>query len=204
MLDPATVFVATPVFDGKPEAHYCGGMIQCAFMRLFHTNHFLVGESNIALARNRIAHHFIHKTTYEWLVMIDADIGFSYQDFTLLMEGDEQIVTAEYARKEPQRRPVRFGCGFVRVNRSVFQALDNLNTEDGAERLQRFYQEGEVYVDYFICGATGDARWLGEDSGFWELVKLAGITPRIETRTHLVHWGKAPYPYQSVNDFAAQ
>lgn len=204
MIDPQTVLLATPTYDGKLDAHYVAGLMQSAALQMFHTNYFLCCESCIPLARNRIAHHFMQKTKYQHLLMIDADVGFSYQDLALLLEGDELAVVGEYARKEPQRRPVKFGLGFARVSREVFEKLGTLTNEDGSERLGRYFENGEQCIDYHITGATGDGRYVTEDRGFWELVKLAEIKIRVETRTKLVHWGKSAYPYLRGEDYFAQ
>lgn len=107
----------------------------------------------------------------------------------------ELAVTAEYARKTELREPIRFGMGFVRLHRSVFEKLDALKNEEGIPIIDQFMHQGRLVSDYFPAGTDGEGRRHGEDGAFWLRVRLAGITPRIETRTKLVHWGRQAYPY---------
>jgi len=202
MIDPQKIFVAVPCMDWRIDCVCAMGLLQVQAVGGYAEPYFHVGCSNIALCRNEIAHHFMtNKPQYDWLMWIDSDIQFSVRDWELFWEGDELLATAEYSRKEPELRPLRFGMGFVRVHRRIYEMLSVSNREDGAPLLNQFYHKGQVYTDYFYNGATSDARWLGEDDGFWTIARLAGLIPKIETRTQLIHWGRAPFPYQpSTND----
>jgi hypothetical protein len=169
----------------------------------------------------------------EWLVFIDADIGFTPDDFAILMDYPRRdgvitpplnqelhdaatlaefpiyrdevyektgsykmplIVCAEYARKSEGAPPARLGLGFARIHRSVFAALDALNLESGEARIDAFMYEGCHIADYFISGCS-EHRWLGEDTGFFSLCRMAGIHPRVEQRCNLEHIGKKAWPY---------
>lgn len=110
------------------------------------------------------------------------------------------LVCAEYSYKNEDLKPVRFGAGFMRIHRSVFRTLEQLTHEDGTPRLWQVRRDGRLFYDYYPSGPliaqnvpTGD--WKGEDLGFFTLCHLAGIIPRIETRTRLVHIGRKAYPY---------
>jgi len=70
----------------------------------------------------------------------------------------------------------------------------------GQPRLWQTSWQGRTFYDFFPSGPlisqfvpTGE--WKGEDHGFFTLCMLAGIVPRIETRTRLVHIGRKGYPY---------
>lgn len=70
----------------------------------------------------------------------------------------------------------------------------------GQSRLWQCSHKGRLYHDYFPSGAiisqyVPTAEWRGEDHGFFTLCHLAGIIPRIETRTRLLHIGRKGYPY---------
>jgi hypothetical protein len=189
-----TVAVGLPIGDFKPDIACMSGLMQC--MPFYERPIFWAGMSNVLLARNEIAHIFVEQMPqYEWLVMIDADIQFTVRDWCLLMEGDDKVVIAEYARKIIGEPPVEFGLGFTRVHRSVFEACKELKADDGTERLNRFYHRGQMMVDYFPSGALESGRWIGEDQGFFMWVGLAGFTPRIEKRTRLGHVGRFVYGY---------
>lgn len=186
------VLIGMPSYTGiEPEC--VGGLLQC--WPYYDRPLFFKGMSNIALARNEIAHIFLEKTKYEWLVMIDSDTAFTIQDWFYLWEGTEDVVCCEYARKVLGMPPVQFGLGFTRVHRRVFQKIKDLTTEDGQERVNRFYHKGELFVDYFPNGATSDARWIGEDQGFFMWAAMTDSKPRLETRTRLGHIGRMTYGY---------
>lgn len=192
--DRTKVFVHIPSHNGQIWCGCAGGLAQLAAAGRFGGMAFHVQGSAINSVRNQIANNF-KLTKFEELVCIDADIEFTVQDFDYLMEGDELIATAEYVRKQDVYMPVTFGMGFVRINRAVFEALDNLTTEDGAPMVHHYREDGYERRDYFRTGASSDGRWMAEDFGFWTLVHLAGITPKVEKRTRLKHWGIKSYDY---------
>lgn len=219
MIDSKSVLIAMPSHDGKMEVAIGGALAACASAHLFGNIVFLNGISHVALARNKIAQGFL-RSGFEWLVMIDSDVVFSERDFRLLMDyplrseetpppfnqdhedavtltedGHVLISCAEYARKVDNDSAVRLGLGFCRVHRTVFERLDLLTREDGSERVNAFFHDGSLCRDYFISGCMSDGHWLGEDHGFFSLTRMAGIIPRIEQRTSLVHWGRKAYPY---------
>jgi hypothetical protein len=174
---------------------------------------FLNGNSHVSLARDTMADGFL-RSPFEWMVFIDDDIGFTERDFRILMDYpvenlppiDDSLATrdekgrvliscAEYSRKDEQNTPARFGLGFCRIHRSVFAALADLKFETGEERVRQYRHQGRMLYDFFISGAMTDGNFLGEDTGFFALVRLAGITPRIEQRTQLIHTGRKQYVY---------
>lgn len=195
-----SVLIATPVLDFKPDIEHMMGIIEVIGASGGSVMpYWLTGNSNIHEARNRIAHHFLKHTPCDTCVWIDSDIVFTLQDFEHLMEGDEEIVIAPYARKVLGKSPVDFGFGFCRTNRSVFQKLaDWMAPAEGGgeeEALHRYFNDGELAVDYFYTGASTDCRWFGEDTGFWHWCAMNDFKPRMETRTRLGHVGRLVYRY---------
>lgn len=70
----------------------------------------------------------------------------------------------------------------------------------GGPRLYQVQHKGKLYTDFFPSGPlisqfVPTAEWKGEDHGFFTLCMLAGIVPRIETRTRLIHIGTKGFPY---------
>jgi hypothetical protein len=223
VINPKDVVIAIPCHDGRMESGCAVGLHQIAARGMAPNLMKLDGCSNVALVRNVIAAGFL-RMPYQWLVGIDSDIEFSPDDYAILMDWhrapppplDQELhdratlieitphnapsykaaamVCAEYARKEENAVPVRLGYGFVRIHRSVFERLDALNNESGAARIDDFMYEGKMVKDYYLSGCS-EHRWLGEDTGFFALARLAGIHPRIEQRTNLIHWGRKAYRY---------
>lgn len=194
MIPREKILVAIPVHNHLIDAGCVNGLLGCA---PFYAQPFIyAGNSSIALARNIIVHYFVEKMPlYDWLMWIDADTRFTPMDWQLLWEGDEELVTAEYARKILGMPPVQFGLGFTRVHRSVFERIKLLNTEEGEERVNRFYHDGEKLVDYHPNGALQGGRWIGEDQGFFMWAGLAEAKLRVETRTKLLHAGTFAFAY---------
>lgn len=194
MIPREKVLVAIPSYDYRIDLACITGLFQC--LPHYHRPLFFAGNSNVAMARNNVAHMFVEKlTSYDWLMMIDSDTGFTLEDWNLLWEGEEQIVVAEYAKKIIGKSPVKFGLGFTRVHRQVFEKMKALMREDGTERIGRFYNEGEMKVDYFPTGAIESGQWIGEDQGFFMQAAYTDSSVRIETRTRLQHIGRFAYGY---------
>jgi hypothetical protein len=223
LIDPRKTLFQIPCMTGQIEAGCAGGLISSAAAGLLGYIGFLVGNSNISSARSKIANDFL-RSQLEWIVWIDADIQFTPNDLRYLMSiepdgefggqkveytrtevtatdgqvhGAELAVTAEYSKKNDEQEPVRFGMGFVRLHRSVFERLANLTTGDGGEAIGKYMDEGRICSHFFPSSTSSDSRLMPEDTSFWNMVALAGIVPRIETRTNLIHWGRKPYPYRN-------
>jgi hypothetical protein len=200
MIQPKDILVSIPAYDGRIETHCVGGLTSS--MGLFAGITFVIGHAAVNLARNKIVHGFL-KTKYEHLVCIDSDIGFTRQDFEFLLEGDEEAVVAEYARKVDTDDPnnfvkpgnAEFGLGFARIHRDVFKRIAALTLPNGQEQCQKFFYDGELAVDFFPTGASMEGSWFGEDHGFWHLARLADATVRIERRTRLAHYGRKVWHY---------
>lgn len=202
MIDPMSIAVVIPTYDGKLESTTALGMMYLSAHKRYAMPYILAYCSNVVQARNRCVHWFMTKTEYEHLVFVDADIGFSIGDWDMLLEGPEDAVCCEYRKKDQTNRiRVLWGLGFARVSRRVFKALDALPAPDEErDMLQRFRMEGEEWVDYFPQGVVTGDTWRGEDHGFWLMVQLAGIAVRVERRTKLLHTGVAHWRYNS-DDF---
>jgi hypothetical protein len=187
------IFFGVPCMDHKIDVD-CAISVFKKLQEYGGHQYFLKGISDIAYARNLLAHKF-KKTDCDWFLMIDSDISFSDEDWELLWEGDEDIVVCAYARKMPGMPPADIGLGLARIHRRVFEMIENLENESGAEMAQRFYLNGEIHTHFFPNGVTGDSRWLGEDKGFLTLCSMTGAKVRWENRTRLRHRGSFYYGY---------
>ncbi len=113
----------------------------------------------------------------------------------------DMLVCAEYPYKNDNLEAVKLGMGFVRIHKSAFQKLGELVHDDGQARLLEMTHQGRVIRDYYPSGPliglhVPTPQWKGEDHGFWTLCMLAGLIPRIETRTRLIHIGRKAYCYE--------
>lgn len=189
------VFVGIPCIDGKPHAALTDSLLAETLIGLEQGVHFLVdwviGISSIESARNMLAAKF-KASSADVLVMIDADISWSCGDLISLARRPEKVIGGTYRAKRSDERfhirlPVeRFGAsfrvgglpgGFLKIDRSVFDALDVPHYE-GAK--------GPV-GDYFPSGIQ-EGEYLTEDYGFCKLCRAAGIDVWLDPSIRLKHW----------------
>lgn len=199
-IDPRNIILAMPCKDGRNDVMSTRGLCNIIGTgRLANQPMFQFGGSNVGAVRNTIAHEFREKTTAEWLMMLDDDVGFGIEDWDFLFEGTELAVCAEYLQKlDGMRVPARFGLGFCRVHREVFEKLILLEDEHGVPWVRQGIYAGRLMYDFFPQGITSAGEYRQEDHGFWTLVKLAGFDVRIETRTHLLHSGRSTWRYDAA------
>lgn len=60
---------------------------------------YLMNESLITRARNRLVHDFL-RTDFSHSLFIDADIGFEANKILSMLEADREILWGEYPKKE--------------------------------------------------------------------------------------------------------
>lgn len=193
MIPREKILLAIPTMDSKIDCGCIMGLMMC--LEFYHRPLFYGGCSNIAFARNNIAHRFMEETNYEWLMMVDADIQFTVDDWKLLWEGEEKIVIGDYSKKTLGKPSAKHGLGFTRVHRSVFEKIKELKTETGEDMARRYYHNSVMMVDYFPQGAIGAGEWIGEDQGFLMWCANVENAVRWETRTRLTHVGRFEYCY---------
>lgn len=204
-MNPDTV-VLLPSADGRYDSMMVRGLVQLVAEHRVANVYTHIGCSNIQLAREECVHHFIHKTTHEWALWIDSDIGFTMDDYAILWEDDAaEAACCEYRKKDQENRVAApWGFGFCRTSRRLLEEMAALSLEDGRPMLPRFRMKGEEYVQYFPQGVLGDYDWRGEDHGFWTVAKLTGARIAYERRTRLVHVGTARYLYDESIQLAAE
>lgn len=223
MIDPKKVMVITPNRSGNVPAAYAGGLAAATSQGLVGHFSFLQDCSCPRLVRSLIVDKFL-ATPFDWLFMIDDDIGFSHTDVKLMLgatldrktdfnpilvpaqhpeptrdaDGNDVLIVAEYAKRTSSPEVVEFGLGFTLIARSVIEQIADLEDEHGAPRVGRFRKAGGAgeVLDLFPNGPLGmSGDYMTEDRGFFLLCQLTGVVPRIERRTRLVHYGQHAWPY---------
>lgn len=200
-VDPRAICCAVPVKNGTPDVLCSNGLNNVIGTgRLANQPLWKICGSNVGAVRCSIAHNFLTQTDAEWLMQIDDDIGFTVADWDLLWEdhNGELAVCAEYLQKiDGQKIPARWGLGFTRVHRSVFEQLMALSFEDGRPMVQQGIYAGSLLWDFYPQGINAAGEYRQEDHGFWMLVKLAGVSVRYERRTKLKHSGRSTWCYDA-------
>lgn len=204
-IDPMTVALCTPTYDCKMHSHYVLGLSHVVAQRQVAMPYFVTGCSSVSRARNFCVHWFLHKTQYEHMVFVDADIGFGIEDWELLLEDQgEDAVCAEYMKKDPDKiDQVSLGLGFARISRALLMRMADEPREGGGDLMARYREYGEEWIDYFPQGVNQmAAARFDEDRGFWSCAGMVGAIIRAERRTNLTHYGEKPYRYTRAPDKA--
>ncbi len=213
-VDPRQIVLAMPCKTGQNDVMTTRGLCNVIGSgRLANQPLFNYGGSNVAAVRNKIAHEFLTRTSAEWLMMLDDDIGFTLDDWDYLWEDQhsELAVCAEYLQKiDGQQVPALFGLGFCRVHREVFERLIKLTDSTGQAWVRQGIYAGTLMYDFFPQGVNSAGEYRQEDHGFWTLVHLTQAPVRLERRGHLLHSGRSTWRYDSgaltkhVEDESAQ
>jgi hypothetical protein len=200
-VDPRNIILAMPCKDGRNDVLATVGLCNVIGSgRLANQPLCQYGGSNVGAVRNLIAHEFMTRTQADWLMMLDDDIGFRLTDWDLLWEDQagELAVCSDYLQKlDGQKVAARFGLGFARVHRRVFEMLTELTTHDGQPFVRQGIYAGTVIWDYFPQGVNSAGEYRQEDHGFWALVHAAQVSVRIERRTHLKHSGRSTWTFDA-------
>jgi hypothetical protein len=198
MPDRDDVFVGVPCGYGVADSLAYLSLARIAGRGFFDPDHHLYvlhGCSDIQAARFTIMDAFKSRSECNWLLMLDADIGYRPEDVELLFDGDELAVCAEYRKKEENYRVAQFGLGFAIVHRDVFKAMDALET-DGQPWVPQGMYAGRLVSGYAPAGFTQAGDYRAEDHGFWGHVHATQLPVRLETRTQLIHTGTYHYRYE--------
>ena len=98
-----SLMIATPMYGGMCTGHYVQGLLlTMQKMREIGVNVAwcqIMNESLITRARNELARVFL-ESTHDYLMFIDADIGFDGDAIAQLMLADKDIACGIYPKKE--------------------------------------------------------------------------------------------------------
>jgi len=191
-----TVLLATPTRGRSVDTEYAVGIIHSAGL---HNGWMpMTGQSDIYVARNGLVNEFL-KTAHDTLIFIDSDIGFVRDDLQALIASPYPFVSGMYPGKDRAGKPVLVAedpatpipdtgfikakyipGGFLKVDRSVFEAIKPLVAEYGPTD-KPCYQ--------FYNGVIEDRQLLSEDYSFCVLARQAGFTPMVNCKIRLKHDG---------------
>ena len=102
MVNEKSIFVATPMYGGVCYSSYVAGLLDTAGICINegYKIYFLAigNESLITRGRNELVHKFL-ETDANYLMFIDADIGFTGQDVFRLIGSDKDVICGIYPKK---------------------------------------------------------------------------------------------------------
>lgn len=97
------VMIATPMYGGQCTGEYALSLAKTAIMLhdLGYKYHIetIFNESLIPRGRNMLAKSFMEKPELDYMIFIDADIGFTELDVLKLLLADKDIVAGIYPKK---------------------------------------------------------------------------------------------------------
>lgn len=142
-----SIMIATPMYGGMCTGHYVQGLLlTMQKMRELGVNVAwcqIMNESLITRARNELARVFL-ESNHDYLMFIDADIGFNGEAIAQLMAADKDVACGIYPKKE---------VNWDSVKRAAQSSQEDLQDHAGA----------------FVFNMVGGADAETDEQGFFEV-----------------------------------
>ena len=142
-----SLMIATPMYGGMCTGHYVQGLLMTMQkMREIGVNVAwcqIMNESLITRARNELARVFL-ESNHDYLMFIDADIGFSGEAIAQLMAADRDVACGIYPKKE---------VNWDSVKRAALAGRTDLDDHGGA----------------FVFNMVGGADAETDEHGFFQV-----------------------------------
>jgi hypothetical protein len=210
-----SVLIALPCYGGMVSDKTAKGLFNLGKeLRTNQIDHGLItlaNESLITKGRSRIANFFINNTQYEYVMFIDADIGFEPQDALKLLSYQRDIVCGAYPMKSIplqynyniSQPPLaedglikidNIGFGFALIHRRVFDKIrenyEDLKYTPALGHSSYPITEAEYHNSYhYFNELKKDMAFLPEDFSFFERANSVGFTSWLDTSIKLCHVG---------------
>jgi hypothetical protein len=210
-----SVLIALPCYGGMVSDKTAKGLFNLGKeLRTNQIDHGLItlaNESLITKGRSRIANFFINNTQYEYVMFIDADIGFEPQDVLKLLSYQRDIVCGAYPMKSIplqynyniSQPPLaedglikidNIGFGFALIHRRVFDKIrenyEDLKYTPALGHSSYPITEAEYHNSYhYFNELKKDMAFLPEDFSFFERANSVGFTSWLDTSIKLCHVG---------------
>jgi hypothetical protein len=215
-----SLLIAMPCYGGLVSDKTAKGLFNLGKdLRTNQIDHGLLtmaNESLVTKARSRIANFFMNNTEYDYILFIDADVGFTSEDVFKLLNSNKDMVCGAYPMKGI---PIRYnynisnpevkegnlikidniGFGFALIHRKVFTSI----IEKYGEELKYYPPtdnssipptEKEYHNSYhYFLELKKDMAYLPEDFSFFERAKSVGYETWLNSSIRLSHVGSHVY-----------
>jgi len=98
-----SIMIATPMYGGMGGTMYMSSLLrlqaECFKLGIGFEHCFMMNESLIDRARNGLVDQFLTKSNADFMLFIDADIQFRYEDILAMMHYDKEVICAPYPKK---------------------------------------------------------------------------------------------------------
>lgn len=209
---PPSVLFAIPCYGGALYDKCVAGIYHTTKvlekMNIRNNLMLVSNESLISTGRSNIANFFIHETDYDYLMCIDADVGFSPEHIISLIKANKQFATGAYSMKTiPPRynfqisNPVQWdgdliqidhiGTGFQLIHRSVFEEMATKFPELKYVPNENNYSASQARKDnsYHFYDTMIDGGIVPEDISFCRRWTSIGGKIWLDTTIELTHNG---------------
>lgn len=164
------------------------------------------GNALIDSTRNELTHRFLHETDADFMVCIDSDISWHWEDMTRLLAFGARFGFAcgvYCARVDPPKFTINapkmevneyglipldgVGFGFVIISRELLNKLD----------VPTYTKKGwDKPIKQFFSTGVKDGQYYGEDMAFCKLVlEQTGQRILADPMIQLMHHGNKDYGY---------
>lgn len=112
-----SVMILTPVRD-RPSMSYMAGLLkltrQFSVMGIRHDVQFIVGNSQLPMARNMLVAGFL-ASDYDDAIFIDDDVGFTAESVWRLQQSSHRVIAGPIHKRieRPAADPLGWGIGFI-------------------------------------------------------------------------------------------
>jgi len=173
-----SIMIATPMYGGMCTGHYVHGLLRTmGKMREVGVNMFWahsMNESLITRGRNELVRLFLEHD-FDYLLFIDADIGFEAEAVLTLLSADRDIACGMYPKKE---------VAWDKINKAAKEGKDNLQDYAGAFVFNMVGENhAETDPDGMIEVRHGGTGFMMIKRGVFEHLKPHVPTYRVSTHT---------------------
>lgn len=218
-----SVLIAIPCYGGQIQDTVGSSLYQIGktYQHRYGINTDLMLVSNeqlISTGRQNIANLFLNDTTHDYIMCIDADIGFHYEQIYQLLVHQKEFVTAAYSMKviPPQYnfeihpsfetdgsliRLNHIGTGFQLVHRTVFEdiAKDFPDLKYQPSEKHRIISQKNKDNSYHYYQTMIDGGIIPEDISFCRRYNETGGKIWLDPDISLTHCGN--HIFEGIQNF---
>lgn len=208
--------IAMPCYGGNVSDKTVNGLFKLGkeFVRKGVSHGLLTSanESLISKGRSKMANFFLNNTEHEYLLFLDADVGFEPEDVMKLLSHGKEIVCGAYPMKsipltwnytisQPFRKEGnlvaidKIGIGFALIHRSVFESIkqkfgEELKYIPSGLTIGPQTTEAEMRNSYhYFSEYKKNGSFLAEDLSFFTRAMECGYQPWMDVSIKLCHVG---------------
>lgn len=197
------MFIAIPTHNGWIHGNAVAGILQLFIALPNKCQVEKLGGSFLPMQRDQLTRRFLHSNA-EWLLCLDADVGFTAEDVIALLATKKDFVSGTYVKKQPDRQiPAKtvspanvigplaecehVPAGFMLVHRTVIERMI------GAYAKLAYGTPSGTQWALWHPTFTLETGYDGEDVAFCRRWRAIGGQIWLHTGVVLTHFGEHGY-----------